>query len=122
MKTDKKEFFQTLKRNRKLKGITLKEVAEKLDLSTMYISEIERGKKVPTDKHIKELSKVYDIPEAKLFEGFGRIPENITKELEDDSNLFNTLYEVSNNDKLTKEQKERLYEQLRDLYNSISDN
>ena len=122
MKSDKKEFYQTLKRNRKLKGITLKEVAEKLDLSTMYISEIERGKKVPTDKHIKELSKIYGIPEAQLFEGFGRIPENITRELEDDSNLFNTLYEVSNNDKLTKEQKERLYEQLRDLYNSISDN
>lgn len=39
---------------RKEKGITQIELAEKIDVSSQYISDVERGRNTPTDKTIKK--------------------------------------------------------------------
>jgi transcriptional regulator with XRE-family HTH domain len=46
--------------------LTQKELAEKLDLSKSYISEIESGKKTPTLKLLSSYSELFDIPVSSI--------------------------------------------------------
>jgi transcriptional regulator with XRE-family HTH domain len=119
MKNVFKSIGEELRKLRKTKNLTLKEVAEKAGVSTMYISEIERDLKVPSDEVICKLAKIYNVDEKELFEGFGRIPEDILEELTSNKDLFAVLYEVSRNNKLDEASKERLYKQIYELYKKL---
>lgn len=116
MKNVFKSIGEELRKLRKLKNLSMKEVAEQAGVSTMYISEIERNLKVPSDEVICKLAKIYNVDEKTLFEGFGRIPENILKELTSNEALFTILYEISRNDKLDDIRKENLYNQIYQVY------
>ena len=50
-----------LKVLRVLKGLTLKQAAEKLDVSSATLSNWERGITYPDVKYIKQIEKLYDI-------------------------------------------------------------
>jgi transcriptional regulator with XRE-family HTH domain len=119
--TYEKTIGEELTDLRKTRNLGLKEIAEQVGVSTMYISEILRDKKVPSDEVVSKLAKIFNYDEKKLFERFGRISEKVKEEITDNSYLYNTLYDISNNGKLTKEQKERLYEQLHQLYKELED-
>ena len=41
------QFGKTLRKYRKERGMTLEEMAEKLEISAVYLSELERGNKMP---------------------------------------------------------------------------
>jgi transcriptional regulator with XRE-family HTH domain len=119
MKNVFKSIGEELRKLRKVKNLSMKEVAEQAGVSTMYISEIERDLKVPSDEVIRKLAKIYNVDEKKLFEGFRRIPEDILEELTNNKDLFNTLYEISRNDKLDNARKEKLYRQIYELYKDV---
>jgi transcriptional regulator with XRE-family HTH domain len=114
-----KTIGNELRNIRQGKDISLKEVAEKAGVSTMYISEIERDKKVPSDEVVYKLADIYKIEEKDLFEGFKRIPEFIVEEITNDKTLFEFLYEFSSNTKLTNEQKQDFYTEIRKLYDRM---
>lgn len=110
---------ELLRGKRKQYNLGLKDVAEKISVSVMYVSEIERDKKVPSDEVIRKIAELYSIEEKQLFEMFGRVPEEVKEEITENNHLFNTLYGIANNDKISKSQKERLYEQLHQLYKEL---
>jgi transcriptional regulator with XRE-family HTH domain len=112
---------EELTRIRKNKNLGLKDIAKEVGVSTMYISEIFRDKKTPSDEVIVKLANLFNYDEQKLFERFGRITEKVKEEITENEHLFNTLYSISKNGKLTKEQKQRLYEQLHQLYKELED-
>lgn len=104
-----------LRRIRNSKKLPIKEVAEHVGVSSMYISEIERNKKTPSDEVVKKLSEIYNVEEMDLFEGFNRIPESMHDEILSNSDLFNLLYELSTNPKITNDEKAKIY---KDAYTS----
>jgi len=47
---------------RQLKGLNLTQVAEKIDKTTSYLSQVERGLAEPSIKALREISKALDVP------------------------------------------------------------
>ena len=59
-------FIENLKLYRKKTGLSQQELAEKCDIATNYLSEIERGQKFPSIEMIERISKELNVP-AYLF-------------------------------------------------------
>ncbi len=59
-------FTESLKFYRKKAGLSQQQLAEKCDIATNYLSEIERGQKFPSIELIERLSSALNIP-AHLF-------------------------------------------------------
>lgn len=108
-----------LRNIREVKDISMKEVAEQAGVSQMYISEIERNKKSPSDELVKKLSDIYKIEEFDLFEGFERIPEVINEEILSNNGLFELLYKIANNPNIGSEEKENFYKQMNSVYDKM---
>lgn len=104
---------------RRAKDITIAEVADKVGISTTYMSEIERDLKSPSDEVIIKLSNVLEVPEVELFDGFNKIPESVEKELLDDNPLLDILYEISNEPIFTKKEKKDFYKTIMSTYDTM---
>ena len=63
---DKKYFGNLIKRLRKKKGLTLRQLAEEISVSFVNISHIENGRVETSEKVIKELAKALDYDVDKL--------------------------------------------------------
>lgn len=62
MSNDMNRFGEKLKKLREQKGLTLKEMADRLDLKAHgYISELENGKKYPTVFLVLKLSRMFGV-------------------------------------------------------------
>lgn len=112
------ELGKRLRERRKSLDFTLKYVSLEVGVSENYISEIEKGVKgkVPSDKVIKELARVYRFEERELFKGFGKLPISLLEELEEHEVLLDTLYRIKKNKNLKDEDRERLYSEIQKLY------
>lgn len=109
-----------LKRLRKSRDMNLDEVGEKVGVSGVFISNIERGKRVPSDNLIEKLAEVYDIEELDLYEGFGKVPESIINEIIHNPKLLELLYKITNNPDIPNEKKEQFYSDINELYDKIN--
>lgn len=112
---------EKLKKRRKELGMTLEDVAKVVGVSTNYISLIEREKNVPNDEIITKLAELYKMDLDTLFVGFGKLPTPIVEEIKNSPSLRKILLEISNDSRLTKEQKQNLYERLAYWYKKVID-
>ncbi|MGD2278188.1 helix-turn-helix domain-containing protein [Bacillus wiedmannii] len=117
-KIDFKKIGKTLRLRRRKKGLTLEMIAKYVGVSFNYISELERGdkKKVPSDDVLIKLAEILSIDEKEIFEGFGKLPNSLVQELEQNETLLNTLYEIRNNPNLTDIDRNAIYMEIRKLY------
>ncbi|PGD08246.1 hypothetical protein COM34_14180 [Bacillus wiedmannii] len=117
-KIDFKKIGKTLRLRRRKKGLTLEMIAKYVGVSFNYISELERGdkKKVPSDDVLIKLAEILSIDEKEIFEGFGKLPNSLVQELEQNETLLNTLYEIRNNPNLTDIDRNAIYIEIRKLY------
>jgi transcriptional regulator with XRE-family HTH domain len=90
-----------------------------LGISTNYLSEIERGLKVPSDHIIREVAAVYGIDEAEIFYILDKVPLAAKEELERNKTLQRVLNEVSKSS-LSDEQKTEVYEVMYKYFKSIT--
>lgn len=60
-------FGHYINKLRAQKGLILAEVAKELDISTNYLSELERGKKSPSDRTVVSIAEYYNVPVLELF-------------------------------------------------------
>lgn len=113
-----KRIGKTLRLRRKKKGLTLETLAKDVGVSFNYISELERGdkQKVPSDEVLIKLAKILSIDEKEIFEGFGKLPNSLVQELEQNEMLLTTLYEIRNNPSLSDGDRNALYTEIRNLY------
>lgn len=72
---DSSKLFENIRRIRKDKGITLKEMAEKTGVSLNYLSQIERGKTNPSIGTIKKITNVLGVPFMGLMNGNPSAPK-----------------------------------------------
>ena len=69
-------FGPYLKRLRRAKGLSLKQVEEVAAVSNAYLSQIERGiRKPPHPDILKRLAKTYDVPVEELLEAAGYLED-----------------------------------------------
>lgn len=115
-----RSIAEELKRLRKSRDMNLDEVGEKVGVSGVFISNIERGKRVPSDNLIEKLADVYGIEELDLYEGFGKVPESIINEIIHNPKLLQLLYKITNNPDFPNEKKEQFYSDINELYDKIN--
>ncbi len=73
-------FGSYMRRLRKSKGLTLKQVESQAKVSNAYISQIERGLRNPPHPDIlKRLAKAYDVPHRALLVAAGYLVEDSTE-------------------------------------------
>ena len=90
MKKTGGEIIRELRVN---KGLTIKEVAEKVGLHYVFFSRLERDLEKPSEETIKKIAEIlnYNDDVNVLITAFGRIPKNIEKVILDDPELINQL-------------------------------
>ncbi|SFH22668.1 Helix-turn-helix [Desulfotomaculum arcticum] len=110
------EAGELLQEKRAEKGCSLAQVGEIVGCSPTYLSEIERGLKLPSDILISKLARFYEMDETELFHKYRKIPLPAIEELEKNTALQKTLLEINKNKNLTEEQKHKLYDKLYDIY------
>lgn len=113
------EFLSTLRAERNL---TLKAVAAKLTVSFQYLSEIEKGNKVPSDLLLHELAEVFELGlrgEIDLFHRYDRIPLLTMEELKDQESThfaFAQLRQLVKDQEITIEQRQEFYAEFDKFY------
>jgi transcriptional regulator with XRE-family HTH domain len=110
-----------LKKKRRQLGLTLEEVANAIGISANYVSLIERDKHVPNDEIITKLAELYKMDLDTLFKAFGKIPTPIVDELINNESLRKILLEISNDKRLTDEEKQNLSERLSYWYKKATE-
>lgn len=118
------EFGHKIQILRIEKGLSLEEVGQALDVSRNYISELERGKKTPSDLMVREIAKFFILDEGELFNIIGKIPLSTREALEESPNMqrvLSDLKERHEKGKLTKEQMQEIYEEMISVYERFLD-
>ncbi len=110
------EAGEFLHERRAEKGLSLVQVGEIVGCSPTYLSELERGLKLPSDILISRFARFYKVDETELFHKYGKIPLPAIEELEKNTALQKTLLEINKNKNFTEEQKHELYDKLYDIY------
>ena len=111
-----KTIGNELRGMRQLKKLQVKDVAKDIGVSSTYISEIERNNKVPSNDLIEKMATIYNINERQLFKGFKVLPDSMVYELTSEYGLYDIIYELSENESLTREQKDEFYKKVQSLY------
>lgn len=58
---------------------SVRDMARLLDTSPIHISDIETGKRTPSDELLVRMAQAYGIPEAELRSGFARAPSEVNE-------------------------------------------
>ncbi|WP_268938768.1 helix-turn-helix domain-containing protein [Peribacillus faecalis] len=105
-----------LRNLRRSNNLQVKDVAKDVGVSSTYISEIERNNKVPSNRLIEKIAQTYNIDEQHLFKGFNIIPDSVIYELTSEHGLYDVLYELSEDESITREEKDKFYQEVKALY------
>lgn len=114
-----------IRQMRNKRGYTLADMAERLDKSALFISEMERGQKRMPDEFIRNVSKILHIDENIIFGILDRpflaaretLEENqYVQELLSNPQLQKLLSKLGKNPKLNEEQKEKLTKNMIEMY------
>jgi transcriptional regulator with XRE-family HTH domain len=87
-----------------------------LSLATLSKELIEKGKKIPADELLRGIANYHNIPEAELFQRFGKIPLQASELLESMPELQMLLARMESDKKLTKEQKYDFMQEIERVY------
>ncbi|MGM9929649.1 MAG: helix-turn-helix domain-containing protein [Bacillus sp. (in: firmicutes)] len=112
-----KTIGNELRNMRKTKNLQVKDVAQDVGVSSTYISEIERNNKVPSNELIEKMAVVYSMEQKQLYKGFKVMPDNMLYELTSEHGLYDLLYELAENENITREEKDAFYQKVESLYN-----
>ena len=77
-------FGQALRKLRREAKYRQAQLAKRAGISAAYISQLETGKKKPTDRVIAKLSGALDIPENRLFIKMGKLKMDLAATLSTD--------------------------------------
>ena len=110
------EFGDYLLELRESKGLSLAQLGDKVGVSSNHLSEIERARKQPSDSLIRALAKFYEKDEDEFFSRLGRVPALATEYLEHSEWLQKTLSELSNNRRISDEERDELESELYAVY------
>ncbi|MFA6044466.1 MAG: helix-turn-helix transcriptional regulator [Phycisphaerales bacterium] len=67
-------------------GKSIRDVAKLLDSAPIHLSDIETGRRTPSEELLVKIAKVYGVPEAELRAGFSR-PDSVVAEVASESTV-----------------------------------
>jgi transcriptional regulator with XRE-family HTH domain len=102
---------EKLKRLRKERRLTLRELGEKIKIDYAHISRIESGKKKPTLELVESFAEFYDVPVSYLFGEEQPLPKELSEQ-EVEWLVFGEEMEKRN---LTPEELKKMVEFLRNF-------
>jgi len=108
-------YLQKLRVERNLRLI---DVSSKINISPNFLSEIEKGKRIPSDSNIRKLAKLYNVDEIELFDMYGKIALSVKEELIENKGLQKTLILIRESG-MSGEDKVRLYDGFYEMYKSF---
>jgi transcriptional regulator with XRE-family HTH domain len=103
-----------LKNIRKELSLSLVDAGEGIGITSMFLSEIERGNKMPSDATVRSIANFYKVKEEDLFAMLGKVPLGAVEELKEFPTLTNALAKIARSG-MSDAKKEALYERLRTL-------
>jgi transcriptional regulator with XRE-family HTH domain len=109
-------YLKTLRLEHEL---SLTALGNKLGVSAAYLSNVETGVKPMSDHFVRQIADFYKLDENVLFDLLGRVPLLAREQLDEDSNLQHLLSEIKRNKKLTEEKKQKLFQQMYNLYKNF---
>ena len=86
-------FGRYIRRIREERGLTITEVAARLDISIGYLSRMERDREnPPPDKLMKALARALDLPHDYLFAAARRLPPDLRPRTNDVIAVYRRQY------------------------------
>ena len=86
-------FGRHVRRIREERGLTITEVARRVDISIAYLSRIEREREnPPPDKLMKALARALDLPADDLFAAARRLPPDLRPRTDDVIAVYRRQY------------------------------
>lgn len=67
-------------------GKSIRDIAKLLASAPIHLSDIETGRRAPSEELLLKMAKVYDLPEAELRAGFGK-PHSVVAEVASESTV-----------------------------------
>lgn len=104
---------------RKKRGLTVVDAAKMLEISRSYLSEIEHGRKMPSDILIEKLEDFYGLPETELFALLGKVPLKAREEILRSKTLQRTLHQIGKDKRLSEDDRERIYNDIERMYREL---
>lgn len=95
-----------LKELRASLGYTLAFVAKKLDITTNYLSLIERGERKPSEIVMYKMSEFYKLNPIEIFSLYGTIPTEQVEKIISCPSLVKIISQLSTDERFTEEEKE----------------
>ena len=87
-------------------GYTLAFVARKLDITTNYLSLIERGERKPSEIVMYKMSEFYKLNPIEIFSLYGTIPTEQVEKIISCPSLVKIISQLSTDERFTEEEKE----------------
>ena len=95
-------FGKRVRELREQRGLTQREVARRLDVSTSYVNKVENGKlhsgDYPSEKFIHKLAGELDADEGELLLLADKVPEQIRKRIRERPEAFRQLAEMTDDE------------------------
>lgn len=104
-----------LRESRRLQEKTLDEVAQLINVSKMYLSQIETDKKIPSDEVIRNLATSYKVDEDCLFKLSGKLSLAAREELHENENIQNLFSRVKKGN-LDNNLKREMYKEIESIF------
>jgi transcriptional regulator with XRE-family HTH domain len=115
------ELGAYLREKRNLAGLSTRALGEELNVSSNYISEIERGIKPPSDHLLREYANILKLDENELFKMLDKVPLKATETLEKHEQLQNLLSEMNDSD-LADDEIDQLFDIMTTTFNKYMNN
>lgn len=115
------QFGQYLYQLRAQRRLSLIQLGARLGINASYLSEIERGLKMPQDELVSRIAIFFGLDENGLFEMLGKVPLSVLQEIEQNLLLQATLKEMSES-QFSRQRKQELYGEFYNLVQRTKNN
>lgn len=105
------EIGEFVTRLRAKRGLSMAQLAARVGVNSMYLSQVERGTRLPSDEMIQNVADFFKLDENDLFEMVGRVPLVVREELENQTLLQKVLKEMITT-KLSEQKKQDIYKEF----------
>lgn len=99
---------EKIKNLRNSLGYTLSFVAKNLDVTTNYLSLIERGQRKPSEIVMYKMSKFYELNPMEIFSLYGTVPTEQIEKIISCPSLIKIISTLSTDDRFTEEEKNEI--------------
>lgn len=100
-------------------GFSMAQLAVRVGINPIYLSQVERGVRLPSDEIIRNLADFFKLDENDLFDMVGRVPLVVREELEKQSMLQSLLKEMVKV-KLDEQKKQEIYQEFFNSFQRIA--